>query len=191
MTAASREFCILLETMGTAELVIQPFIVYGSKTHRDIYYKHNDQDPNDWLGNPTFAGTESGYMDDQLGYYHISKPFEQHTQRPKKRPPILIVDSDSLHICWPGIQHALTNDTRVIQLPLKSTHLLQPLNVGSFALLQPAYKCHLRAWLLNNPLSVICKEHFLGLLCKAQKGGPCLYLHAVGPGNFLRSQWAC
>lgn len=47
MTAASREFCIVLETMGTAKRVIQPFIVWASTTHRDTYYKQNDQDPND------------------------------------------------------------------------------------------------------------------------------------------------
>ena len=108
-------------------------------------------------------------MDDELGYYYISKHFEQHTQRPEKRPRILIVDGHSLHICWAVIQHALNHDAHVIQLPSKSTHLLQPLDVGCFALLQAAYERHLRAWLLDNPLSVIRKVDFLGLLYKARK----------------------
>ena len=108
-------------------------------------------------------------MDDELGYYYISKHFERHTQRPEKRPHILIVDSHSSHICWPVIQHVLNHDTHVIQLPSKSTHFLQPLDVGCFALLQAAYERHLQAWLLDNPLSVIRKVDFLGLLYKAQK----------------------
>ena len=108
-------------------------------------------------------------MDDELGYYYIWKDFERHTQRPEKRPRILIVDGHSLHICWAVIQHALNHDAHVIQLPSKSTHLLEPLDVGCFALLQAAHEHHLRAWLLDNPLSVIRKVDFLGLLYKARK----------------------
>ena len=169
MTEGSREFCTVLETVSAAGRVIPPFIVWGSKTHRDTYYKQKDQDPDERLGDATFAVLESGYMDDELGYYYISKHFERHTQRPEKRPRILIVDGHSSHICWPVIQHALNHHTHVIQLPSKSTHLLQPLDVGCFALLQAAYERHLRAWLLDNPLSVIRKVDFLGLLYKARK----------------------
>ena len=169
MTEGSREFCTVLETVSAAGRVIPPFIVWGSKTHRDTYYKEKDLAPDERLGDATFAVSDSGYMDDELGYYHISKHFERHTQRPEKRPRILIVDGHSSHICWPVIQHALNHDTHVIQLPSKSTHLLQPLDVGCFALLQAAYERHLRAWLLDNPLSVIRKVDFLGLLYKARK----------------------
>ena len=56
----------------------------------------------------------------------------------------------------------------MIQLPSKSTHILQPLDVGCFALLQAAYERHLRDWLLMNPLSVIRKIDFLELLFNAR-----------------------
>lgn len=161
MTEASREFCTVLDTISAAGRVIPPFIVWKGKTHRDTYYKdEGEQDA-------TFAVSDSGYMDDELGFLYISKHFEPHTRT--GRPRILIVDGHSSHICWPVIQHALDHDIHVIQLPSKSTHLLQPLNVGCFALLQKAYERYLREWLLENPLFVIRKVDFLSLLFKAPR----------------------
>ena len=66
------------------------------------------------------------------------------------------------------VQFALDHDIHLIQLPSKSTHELQPLDVGCFALLQISYERQLRDWLLENPLSVIRKVDFLDLLFKAR-----------------------
>ena len=96
----------------------------------------------------------------------ISKHFEPHTRTGRQR--ILIVDGHSSHVCWPVVQFALDHDIHLIQLPSKSTHELQPLDVGCFALLQTSYEKQLRDWLLENPLSVIRKVDFLDLLFKAR-----------------------
>lgn len=56
----------------------------------------------------------------------------------------------------------------MIQLPSKSTHILQPLDVGCFGLLQKAYERYLREWLLQNPLAAIRKVDFLELLFHAR-----------------------
>ena len=66
------------------------------------------------------------------------------------------------------VQVALDNDIHLIQLPSNSTHELQPLDVGCFALLQISYERQLRDYLLENPLSVIRKADFLELLFKAR-----------------------
>ena len=183
MTEGSREFCsglyhahgnysavtknvIVLDTINAAGSVIPPFIVWGGKTHRESYYnKHDDRDA-------TFAVSESGYMDDELGMLFLSQHFEPHT-RPEagisSRARILIVDGHSSHVCWPVIQFALEHNIHMIQLPSKSTHILQPLDVGCFALLQAAYERRLSTWLLQNPLAVIRKVDFLDLLFSARK----------------------
>lgn len=106
-------------------------------------------------------------MDDELGMLYISQHFEPHT-RVADQARILIVDGHSSHICWRVIQFALDHNIHLIQLPSKSTHILQPLDVGCFALLQAAYERHLSSWLLQNPLSVIRKVDFLDLLFNAR-----------------------
>ena len=52
----------------------------------------------------------------------------------------------------------------MICLPSKSTHLLQPLDVGCFGILQTTYERNLSTWLQKNPLSVISKVTFLEIL---------------------------
>ena len=52
----------------------------------------------------------------------------------------------------------------MVQLPSKSTHILQPLDVGCFTLLQRVYEEHLRQWLTENPFEPIRKVDFLNLL---------------------------
>ena len=105
-------------------------------------------------------------MDDELGMLYLSQHFKPHTRTGRTR--ILIVDGHSSHICWPVVQFALDHDIQLIQLPSKSTHILQPLDVGCFALLQAAYERQLSDWLLKNPLSVIRKVDFLDLLFNAR-----------------------
>ena len=61
MREGSRKFCSVLETINAAGSVIPQFIVWGGKTHRDTYYKKGDE------RDATFAVSDSGYMDDELG----------------------------------------------------------------------------------------------------------------------------
>lgn len=147
MTEGSREFCSMLDTINDTGSVIAPFIVWGGKMHRESYYNKNDN------RDASFAVSDSGHMEDELGLLYISQHFEPHTRT--GRPCILIVDGHCSHICWPVIEFALDHNIQIIQLPSKSTHILQPLNVGCFALLQSAYERQLPEWLLQNPLSVI------------------------------------
>ena len=126
----------VLDTINAAGSVIPPFIVWGGKTHRESYYNRDDE------RDATFTVSESGYMDDELGMLYISQHFEPHTRSGK--PRILIVDGHTLHVCWPVIKFALDHDIHMIQLPSKSTHVLQPLDIGCFALLQAPYERNLR-----------------------------------------------
>ena len=152
----------VLDTINAAGSVIPPFIVWGGKTHWESYYnKDDDRDA-------TFAVSDSGYMDDELGMLYISQHFEPHTRSAGGRARILIVDGHSSHVCWPVVQFALNHNIHLIQLPSKCTHILQPLDVGCFALLQGAYERHLSNWLLKNPFSVIRKVDFLELLFSAR-----------------------
>ena len=179
MTEGSREFCSVLETVSATGVAIPPFIVLQGKTHRQSNYAYEVK------AEATFAVSESGYMDDDLGLQYLKMHFDPYIRDPKFQvedagsdarpgpaakyggpPRCLIVDGHSSHIAWRVIQYALENNIHIICLPSRSTHLLQPLDVGCFGVLQTTYEKNFSAWLRNNPLSVISKPSFLEILHK-------------------------
>ena len=111
----------------------------------------------------TFAVFPSGYMDDDLGFAYISDHFEPMT-RNNSKPRILIVDGHSSHIHYRVVQFALNHGIHMICLPPHSTHLMQPLDVGCFGLMQRAYQRYLQSWFAANPTGLISKAVFHGLL---------------------------
>ena len=94
MMEGSREFCSVLESVSAAGVVIPPFIVWQGKTHRESYYKKGGL-----INDATFAVSESGYMDDELGLEFMKEHFEPYTrpQNPSD-PRCLIVDGHSSHL---------------------------------------------------------------------------------------------
>lgn len=123
-------------------------------------------------------------MDDALGLQYLKTHFDQYTRIVDSGVTIkcedsedarydgparcLIVDGHSSHIPWKVVQYALNNNIYMICLLSKSTHLLQPLDVRCFGVLQTTYKKNLIAWLRQNPLSAISKPCFLEILCKTR-----------------------
>ena len=175
MTEGSREFCSVLETVNATGVVIPPFIVWQGRTHRQSYYSESGIKME-----ATFAVSESGYMDDELGLEYIKKHFDPYTrdatfksekaEDAKYGGPArcLIVDGHSSHIAWKVVQYALDNNIYVICLPSKSTHLLQPLDVGCFGVLQVTYEKNLTEWFRKKPCGVITKPVFLEILHKTR-----------------------
>lgn len=171
ITEGSREFCSVLETVSADGRVLPPFIVWQGKTHRESYYKAEGLDhPHDPQFQPTFTVSESGYMDNELGFEYMKTHFEPHTRKGDSGsvPRCLIVDGHSSHLEWKMVRYALDHDIHLICLPSKSTHLLQPLDVGCFGVLQRTYEKNLSAWLRMNPLSAISKPAFLDILYKTR-----------------------
>ena len=56
---------------------------------------------------------------------------------------LLIIDGHSSHISWEFLDYCLTHDIILFCLFPHSTHLLQPLDVGLFSLLQRNYSSFL------------------------------------------------
>lgn len=63
MTEGSREFYSILESVNAVGKVLPPYIVWQGKSHRESYYPEAGL-----LNEGTFAVSESGYMDNELGY---------------------------------------------------------------------------------------------------------------------------
>ena len=166
ITEGSYKFCSVLETIGASGVVIPPFIVWQGKTHWKSYYREGGIDH---AHEATFAVSPSSYMDDELGLEYLKAHFEPYTHPNTDSLRCLIVDGHSSHIAWRVVKYALNHNIHIICLPSKSTHLLQPLNVGCFGVLQCIYEKNLSIWLRNNPLSVKSKVAFLEILQKTRK----------------------
>ena len=110
----------------------------------------------------TFAVSESGYMDDELGLSYMVGHFEPYTLIEAHR--CLIADGHSPHITWKFVKYALDHNIHRICLPSKSTHLLQPLDVACFGVLQSVFERNLSTWLRQNLLLAFSKPAFLDIL---------------------------
>jgi len=117
ITEGSREFCSVLETVSAVGRVLPPFIIWQGKTHRESYYPEGGL-----INEATFAVSESGYMDDELGLEYMKEHFEPYTWC--DAPRCLIVDEHSSHVTWQVVKYALDHDIYMISLQSKSTHLL-------------------------------------------------------------------
>ena len=164
MTEGSREFRSVLESISAGGVVIPPFIVWQGKSHRESYYSEGSGQ----MRKATFAVSECGYMDDELAFEYIRRHFEPHTRNANNSPRYLIVNDHSSHLTRKVVQYALDHNIHMICLCSKSTHLLQPLNVGCFSVLQTTYERNLNVWLRRNPFSVITKLALLDILEKTR-----------------------
>ena len=94
-----------LQNSRDPSVAIPPFIVWQGKTHRQSYYASEIKTE------ATFAVSESGYMDDDLGLQYIKTYFDPYTRDPNFKVKgadaryggparCLIVDGHSSHIAW-------------------------------------------------------------------------------------------
>ena len=181
----NREFVSVLETISAAGQVIPPFIVSTGSIHGESCYPG----PGPKL-EATFAMSKSGYMDNELCMEYMKQHFEPHTRRIATmtsdgkevvQARILILDGHASHLNYSMLAWALENDIHIISLPSNSTHILQPLDVGCFGLLQRTYERNLGNWVIANPIGLVDKTVFLEILGKTRE--------EVYTEEIIRSAW--
>jgi hypothetical protein len=97
----------------------------------------NDHDlPGDWR----IEVSANGWTTDEIGLRWLEKHFILHTNsRVRGRFRLLILDGHSSHLTPLFDRLCTENDIIPLCMPSHSLHLLQPLDVGCFALLKKAY----------------------------------------------------
>ena len=80
------------------------------------------------------------------------------------RPVLLIEDGHSSHISLEVIKLAKENDIHLLCLPVHTTHLLQPLDVGVFRCLKSNFSKMCKQFLAVNPGQVITTDLIASLL---------------------------
>jgi hypothetical protein len=75
-----------------------------------------------------------------LGVEWLRDNFDKYTRvAAGGRWRLLLVDGHVSHVSWQFFDYALKNWIQPVCLPAKSTHILQPLDVGLFSPLQKYY----------------------------------------------------
>ena len=82
----------------------------------------------------TFAFSPNGRMDSVLGVEWLRDNFNKYMrERANGRWRLLLVDGHISHVSWQSFDYTLKNKIQPFCLPSKSTHILQPLDVGLFS----------------------------------------------------------
>ena len=109
-------------------------IIFVGAYHLRRYFKNNDLD-----SDITFARSESGYLNDKLGVRYL-KHFNYWASKSTGKYWMLIFDGHGSHLTQEFLDYCWLHHIRPFQLPLYTTHLLQPLDVGVFLSLKHNFK---------------------------------------------------
>jgi len=127
----NREWVTAIDCISSAGWSLPPVIIFEGKVHQSTWY--TDTLPMDW----TIAVSENGWTDDKLGLIWLQSVFEKHTaHRTNGVYRLLILDGHGSHVT-PEFD-LFVKEHLIITLCMlsHSSHLLQPLDVGCFAVLK-------------------------------------------------------
>lgn len=122
----------VIEGVSTAGKVLPPMLINTGKAHLTGWYAHVDESEP-----AVFAYSDTGWTDNELGVEYLTKVFKPYTADIAHRDPhLLILDGHGSPTTPEFILFALEHNIILLCLPSHTSHMLQPLDVDSFAILQ-------------------------------------------------------
>src|SRR5450432_3835371 len=151
----NREWVTAIDCISSAGWSLPPVIIFEGKVHQSTWY--TDALPLDW----TIGVSENGWTDDKLGLIWLQNVFEKHTaHRTKGIYRLLILDGHGSHVTPEFDLFVKEHSIITLCMPSHSSHLLQPLDVGCFAVLKRQYGRQIEG-LMRNGVNHIDKHDFL------------------------------
>lgn len=126
---------------------------------------NNDYETRD---NAVFGISDSGWSNDKHGFQWLSIHFEPQTKTPHHHQ-LLIIDRHLSHLSVKFLEFCLNYNIHLLSLPLHSTHILQPLDVGLFSPLKEYYTKLLDQGTRTHPYQSLNKSDFFPLLMQARR----------------------
>lgn len=128
-----QEWITAIECISAAGAALPPLLIYKAK-HTNTAWILADT-PLDWH----FSTSSSGWTSNSHAFEWLTRVFEPATRPndPSERR-LLIADGHSSHITAKVIAYAMEHAIDLLILPPHCSHILQPLDVGVFALLKRA-----------------------------------------------------
>ena len=133
----TRELITVIEACGAKQGMLPPMVVFKGTAYYKGWYTEVTEDTHAY-----FAYSPKGYTTDEIGLQWLQK-FDAQTRTELASPPLeyrlLILDGHCSHYNLRFYEYTWENKIILLSYPGHSTHLLQPLDVGLFSLLQKAY----------------------------------------------------
>jgi hypothetical protein len=130
----NREWITVIQAINAEGQSIAPFIIGAGQYHLANWYRECNL-PGDWV----IATSKNGWTDNQLGLEWL-KHFDQATRdRSVGAYRLLILDGHESHHSADFKRYCKENKIITLCMPAHASHLLQPLDVGCFAVLKQAY----------------------------------------------------
>lgn len=129
----NREWVTAIECISASGWALPPCLIFKGKVHIAGWY---DDLPDDWR----IEVSPNGWTNDEIGLRWLEKLFIPATKsRLVGKFRLLILDGHGSHLTARFDQICAENDIIPICMPAHSSHLLQPLDVGCFAVLKRTY----------------------------------------------------
>jgi hypothetical protein len=140
----NREWVTVIQGVNATGWTIPPFLILAGKYHLSAWYEEDL--PRHWA----IAITHNGWTNNQVGVDWL-KHFVAHTKDKKVGArQLLIFDGHESHHSLEFQELCKENNIFTLCMPPHSSHLLQPLDVGCFALLKKAY---------GNQINLLIRHH--------------------------------
>ena len=129
----NREWVTVIESINASGWSLPPMVILkGQMQQRDWF----ENIPNDW----TIGVSENGWTTDDLGFEWLKTVFDKYTAgRSVGAYRLLILDGHGSHFSPAFDQYCTAHSIIVLCMPAHSSHILQPLDVGCFAILKRYY----------------------------------------------------
>jgi hypothetical protein len=151
----NREWVTVIDCISSYGWSVPPVIIFEGKVHQSTWYL--DTLPSDWV----IGVSENSWTDNELGLTWLEHVFEKHTAHYTKGVyRLLILDGHGSHVTPEFDLFCKEHSIITLCMPPHSSHLLQPLDVGYFAVLKQSYGQQIEGH-MRNGVNHIDKPDFL------------------------------
>ena len=131
-----------------------PFLAVQGRFHLANWFTHNEF-PDDWV----IKTTQNGWTDNKTGLDWLQH-FDKHTERRRQGAyRMLVLDGHESHVNAEFEAYCKNKNIITLCLPLHSSHLTQPLDVGCFSVLKKRYSTQIE-YLVKAHITHVTKAEF-------------------------------
>jgi hypothetical protein len=154
LQAGNREWVTVIESICASGRALPPYIIFKGKNFMARWF---DNLPKQWALNVS----PKGWTSNEIGLDWLQKHFIPHTtSQTKGKFRLLVLNSHNSHLTARFDQICKENNIIPICMPSHASHLLQPLDVGCFAVLKKIYGTEVAEY-MRLGIDSIEKEDFL------------------------------
>ena len=155
--SGSREHITMLPCLNACGQWMAPYFLFPGKR---VPVTYNPLEGG--VEGSVFSMTNSGYMDTETFYMWLGNHFIPNF--PPAKPVVLLIDGHDSHLDLNTFQLAEKNQVYMYSLLKNATHLVQPADVGLFAIMKKSWYSSVREYNQKNPNADVSKKNFCSVL---------------------------